>query len=304
MRVQLIRNPISGSGGMGALVDQLGEELDRRGAYLEIVHTESPADATRLAALTPPDTDAVISAGGDGTLREVVAGLLGKSVPLLVLPSGTENVLARHFGYRRNVAAVIRTLYEGQLAPYDVGVCGAKKFILLVGVGFDADVVHRLHAVREGHISHLTYTFPLLNALRHHGFPEVSVEVDDQHVYSGQAMVWVGVIPRYSLGMRVLHQARTDDGLLDVCILPCRSRSQLVRYGLSLLLRRPVRGSGVQYHQCRTARVTAANGHDVPVQIDGDVGGHLPIACSIIPQGINLLLPQDSPALKRPGTRR
>jgi diacylglycerol kinase (ATP) len=292
MHVRLIRNPISGSGGMGAVVDALESAIHQAGGMLDVLHTETPTDATRLAALTPPDTHAVISAGGDGTLREVVTGMIGKTVPIVVLPSGTENVLAKHFGFTRDVRRVLDTLQHGVVEPYDVGVCGNKKFILLVGAGFDGDVVQRLHAIRSGNITHLTWTRPLIEGFLKHRFPEVCVEVDERAVFCGRGMVWVGNIPRYSLGMRVLERAKTDDGLLDVRIIPCQSRWRLLRTGLGILLRRPIRGEGVQYHQCRTARVRAPDGQPVPVQIDGDHGGTLPIECSILPAAVNFLRPK------------
>lgn len=291
MNVRLIHNPISGSGGMGSLIGHLAAELEKRGGFLDVLRTQSPTDATRLAALTPPDTRAVISAGGDGTLREVVSGLIGKPTPIVVLPSGTENVLAKHFGFNRKVARVLDTLERGVEEVYDVGVCGKKKFILLVGVGFDADVVARLHASRSGNITHLSWTMPIIQGFLKHKYPEVCVEVDGKEVFTGRGLAWVGNIPRYSLGMRVLGNARTDDGLLDVRILPCHTRIRLLRYALALLFRRPIRQTDTQYHQCHTARVYAPNGTEVPVQIDGDHGGTLPIECSIIPGAVRFLRP-------------
>jgi len=276
---------------MGLFVEKLRDALNLRGVQLDVLHTEAPTDASRIASLTPPDTHAVISAGGDGTLREVVSGMIGKSVPIVVLPSGTENVLAKHFGYRRSVRKIVQTLERGTEEMYDVGVCGKQKFILLVGVGFDADVVHRLHRKRSGHITHLSWTGPILSGFLHHRFPEVIVEVDGHQVFRGRGMIWVGNIPRYSLGMRILHEARTDDGLLDVRILPCQSRWRLVRYGLTLLLRGKIRRAEAQYHQCRRVRVYSPHDEPVPVQIDGDYGGTLPIDCSIIERGVRFLKP-------------
>ncbi|HRX85059.1 MAG TPA: diacylglycerol kinase family protein [Phycisphaerae bacterium] len=291
MQVRLIRNPISGSGGVGTLVAELARRIAAGGGYLDVCETEAPGDASRLAALTPPDTRAVICAGGDGTLREVVSGMIGKRVPILVLPTGTENVLAKHFGYRRNVAAILDTLERGCEEAYDVGVCGQRKFILLAGVGFDGDVVKRLHEARRGNITHLTWAVPLLEGFIAHPYPEVSVAVDGREVFCGRGLVFVGNIARYSLGMRVLDQARTDDGLLDVRVLPCRTRRELVGYGLRMLLHRPIRRQDALYLQGHTVRVWSARGETVPVQIDGDYGGSLPIECSVIAGAVRFLRP-------------
>jgi len=291
MHVRLIRNPISGRGGTGALIAALAQEISRRGGYLDVHETEAPGDAARLAALTPPEVHAVISAGGDGTLREVVSGMIGKPVPLVVLPTGTENVLAKHFGYRRDVNAIVKTLEHGRVEAYDVGVCNGRKFILLAGVGFDGDVVNRLHAARKGNITHLSWTLPLLRAFCAHTYPEVCVAVDDREIFRGRALVFVGNIARYSLGMCVLDRARTDDGLLDVRVLPCRTRRELLGYGLRMLLHQPIRRADALYMQGKTARVWSPGAEEVLVQIDGDFGGRLPIDCRIIDKGVRLLRP-------------
>jgi diacylglycerol kinase family enzyme len=302
MHLRLIRNPISGSGGVGTLIEALNQQIRQRGGFLDIYQTESPGDASRFAALTPPDTRAVISAGGDGTLREVVSGMIGKQVPLIVLPTGTENVLAKHFGYRRNVRAVLDTLDHGRTECYDVGVCAVRaepaapavprKFILLIGVGFDGDVVYRVHAARRGNITHFNWAMPLVQAFLAHNYPEVSVSVDGRDVFTGRGLVFVGNIARYSLGMRVLDRARTDDGLLDVRVFPCRTRRELVAYGLRMLLHRPIQRADALYVQGRTVRVWSPRNEPVPVQIDGDAGGTLPIECSVIPRAVRFLRPR------------
>lgn len=291
MQVRLIRNPISGRGGTGARIEALAKALRARGDTLDILETEGPGDASRLAANTPADTDVVISAGGDGTLREVVSGMIGRHIPLVVLPTGTENVLAKHFGYSRRVDRILHTLAHGRLDTYDVGVCGHRKFILLVGVGFDADVVRRLHASRRGNISHLSWTMPLIQGYIHHRYPEVSVSVDGADVFTGRGLVFVGNIPRYSLGMHVLDRARTDDGLLDVRILPCRTRRELTAYGLRMLLHRPITRPDTQYHQGHVVRIWSPADEEIPVQIDGDDGGTLPVECRVLPGSVRFLRP-------------
>lgn len=297
MQVRLIRNPISGSGGVGELIAALQRTIAARGGFLDVLETEAPGDASRLAAQTPPGTRAVISAGGDGTLREVVSGMIGRPVPIVVLPTGTENVLAKHFGYRRNVQTILDVLERGREEPYDVGVCGNRKFILLAGVGFDGDVVRRVHEARTGNITHLSWAVPLVEGFISHPYPQLAVAVDGREVFSGRGLVFVGNIARYSLGMRVLDQARTDDGLLDVRVLPCRTRRELVGYGLRMLLHRRIRRKDALYLQGRQVRVWSPTGEAVPVQIDGDYGGSLPIECSVLAGAVRFLRPAGQPSV-------
>jgi diacylglycerol kinase family enzyme len=294
MRVTIISNPIAGRPGQrAALLEMLQRKLSAAGFSPELALTKCAGDAIRLAAEAPADCGAIVSVGGDGTLRECVQGLAGRAVPVAVYPLGTENVLAKHFGIKASVERLIATLRQGRAVAYDVGVCGDYRFVLLAGVGFDATVVRRVAEARRGHISYLSYFRPAWRTYWDYHYPAVRVEVDGREVYTGRALVWAGVIPRYSLGTRILHRARVDDELLDVCILPCASRMRILGYAGRLLLHRPlVRGDGL-YHQGQVVRISAPDGEPVDVQIDGDPAGRLPIECRVIPAGVRLLLPPE-----------
>ena len=289
MQVRVIVNPISGRRSTSAVVERLGEALRRRGCRWEVVPTRESGDAVRLAAQTPKETHAVVVVGGDGTVREVAEGLLGRRVPLVVLPAGTENVLAKHFGYRADVGAVAGAVMEGCEEAYDVGVCGERKFLLMVGIGLDGEVARRLFESRTGHISYGTWTRHGLAAFWGYRFPALCVDVEGRRVFEGRAMAWAGIIPRYAMGSRLLDRARTDDGLLDVRILPCDSKAQILAYAARLLSRRPLRRRGIQYHQCHHVRISAADRSEMHFQIDGDYGGTLPVECSLIEAGVRFL---------------
>jgi diacylglycerol kinase (ATP) len=290
--VRAIVNPISGRRSMTELIEELRAELADRGYELEIGRSKKVGDAERFAARTPADTRAIVVCGGDGTLREVVQGINDKPVPLVVLPTGTENVLAKHFHYRADVETVVRAVTRGREIAYDVGICGNKRFFMTVGVGFDAEVARRVHEAREGHISYWSYVRPTLQAFLRYHPPTIRVEVDHATVFEGRAFAWVGVLPRYAIGTRILAKAHINDGLLDVCILPCTGRLQLLGHAARLLVGRHLRPATVQYHQCTSARVTAMDDQAVPIQIDGDYCGTLPVECGIIPSGVRFLLPQ------------
>lgn len=291
MKAIAIINPISGRRDMRPLLERLAQQLKTGGCDLEIKPTRGPGDAARLSAAAPDDCRAVIAAGGDGTCREVAEGLIGRDLPMVAAPGGTENLVAKHFGYRARAAALAATILHGQPTPCDVGIANDRKFLLLLGVGFDAQAVHCLASARRGHITHLSWVGPIAHTLMTHRFPPVRVVADGNCLHEGGGLVFVGVIPRYAVGLRILPHAVCDDGLLDVCILPCRSRFQLIGYALRTALRRLDRHPNVIYKRCRTVRVESASGCDVPAQLDGDPAGRLPVDCSIIPRAVRFLVP-------------
>jgi len=288
MKVQAIVNPVSGRGNSARLLTRVGDMLDRQGDHLTVCLTQGPGDATRLAARVAADIDVVLAVGGDGTVREVAEGLSESRKPLAVLPGGTENLVARQLGMKPNARCIFEALTAGRIVESDVGRVNGRRFLAVSGVGFDAEVVDRLVQARGGHITHLDYFWPLWRTFMTHRFPRLRVLADDQLVFEGHAMVFVGIQPRYCVGLRILREAKPDDGLLDVCVYPCRSRAQLLGHASCTLLRRHLGRAGVRYQQCRTVQITSPQ--HATIQADGDQAGELPACFDIVPRAIRFLV--------------
>jgi diacylglycerol kinase family enzyme len=242
------------------------------------------------------DVEAVLVVGGDGTVCEVVNGLMERPLPIVILSSGTENLLAREFRMPTGPEDVARTLLYGESFPCDVGVItttshqATRRFLAVTGVGFDAECVARMTRMRRGHITRSDYFWPIWQTFWSHRFPILRVEFDGGVVFEGCGLVIAGVIGRYSVGMRVLPHARYDDGLLDVCIFPCGSRWTLLGHAYRIFTKGHVGRGGVIYHQTRSLRIRSPQ--EVPIEIDGDVGGALPADVSIIPRAAMFRRPQ------------
>jgi YegS/Rv2252/BmrU family lipid kinase len=286
-----IYNPIAGRRDLSKFLAKLARELEIWDFNLEITPTRGPGDAARLAREAPDDTHAVMAVGGDGTCRDVATGLLGRSIPMIVVPAGNENILAKYIKAKASVDALISTIIEGTVTGYDVGTFNSNPFLLMAGVGFDAEAVSRVTESRKGHVSYLSYANPLWQTFWRHRFPMLRVTVDDAPVFEGRGLAFVGVIPRYAIGLRLLAKAKHDDGLLDVCVMPCSSRSQLIGLSASAIFGRHVRRKGVVYCKGTRVQIESPDDTDVPCQIDGDVAGHLPIDCGVMPQALRLMIP-------------
>jgi diacylglycerol kinase family enzyme len=115
------------------------------------------------------------------------------------------------------------------------------------------------------------------------------VTADGEEVFDGCGLALVGIMARYPAGLRVLNRARPDDGMLDVCAVPCESRPKLVRHAVNVLRQVHDRTGGMVYRKCLRARVEGENG--VPLEIDGDAGGCLPADFSVLPAAATVLVP-------------
>jgi len=288
-RIVAILNPISGRRNMLPMVKQVGQVLERQGSTLDIRVTERAGHATAIAAELSADVDAVLVVGGDGAVGEVINGLVGRLVPVTIMRTGTENLLANEFGMPARPSAVARTLLDGDTFDCDVGVLNDRHFIAVAGVGFDAECMDRMARTRRGHITYGDYFWPTWRTFWGHRFPRLRVTADDQCVFEGRGLALIGVIGRYAAHLRVLCNARHDDGLLDLCVLECSSRTRLVRHALRMLLRRHVGSNGVVYRQCR--RINISSPDDALIEVDGELGGRLPAKCSVLPRAVRFLRP-------------
>jgi diacylglycerol kinase family enzyme len=102
-------------------------------------------------------------------------------------------------------------------------------------------------------------------------------------------MAFVGNMSRYSLGLPVVRDARPDDGLLDLLILPCRNHLQLLGHSLRTVLARHVERGGARYLRFRRIRIESPE--RVPFELDGDCGGRLPLDVEVRPKALYVRLP-------------
>lgn len=286
-RLVAIVNPVSGRRDMSAVVGRVGDVIHERGGRLEIARTGGAGDAMRIARSLEDAVEAVLVVGGDGTASEVVDGLAQRSLPIAILRTGTENLLARELAMPTDQEAIADLLLTGESRPFDVGRVNGRLFVVVTGVGFDAECVERLTRRRTGHISRWTYFRPTWNTFWSHRFPVMTVEADGSIVFEGPGLVLIGVISRYAAGLRVFSRARLDDGLLDLVIFPARGRWQLLPHGVRALLGRHVGRGGVIYRHAASIRVWSSE--SVSVEVDGDVGGRLPIEIAVVPNAASYL---------------
>jgi diacylglycerol kinase family enzyme len=143
-RILAIYNPTSGRRARGKL-DRFCASLTRLGATITLAETNAPLHARSLAAgADPAQFDAVVVAGGDGTINEAVNGLTGSPLPLAILPLGTANVLANELGLPRRPEALaeiaahaaVRSILPGEILTAERN--EPWRFLLMAGVGFDA----------------------------------------------------------------------------------------------------------------------------------------------------------------------
>jgi diacylglycerol kinase family enzyme len=234
-----------------------------------------------------PALHCLVAAGGDGTVLDLINRHPG--VPVGILPLGTENLLARQFRIPRDGVRAAAVVAAGRLEQLDLGRIGGRRFAIMASLGFDAEVIHRAHARRAGHITRLHYVQPIASVLRAYQYPEVRLFADGSALPVAGKLVIVANLAAYALRLGVAPTARGDDGLLDVRVFQRGSTFDMLRY--LCLVARGHHEDCVDVISLRASRIRLESDVPVPAQADGDPAGHTPCAINIEPAAARLLVP-------------
>ena len=300
-RVLISVNPKAGRRSGQALAHSLSEMLGEQGLLPLAAECIEDLEEKAHRWMETGELRAVVAAGGDGTVA-LVANHTPPGTPIAVLPLGTENLLSKYLHISADSAAVCRTIVDGNVQRMDAGLANGRVFLLMVGCGFDADVVRRLHEARQGNIHHLSYAKPILDSIRNYDYPELRIscdtteaELDPTAPPSVVTARWAFVVnlPRYAFGLGIAPAADGGDGLLDVCTFKEGSLWNGLRYLSAVWM-----GRAENWEECvrmRTPRLRIESDRPAPYQLDGDPGGFLPVDVRVLPGRLTLLVPQ--PAL-------
>lgn len=286
LRALMIVNPIAGRGGGRRVAERLAAALGERSIRGELAITREAgeaSDATDLAA----EHDLVVVVGGDGTLNEVINGLEADR-PVALYPLGTGNVAAKELGLPRRVAAFCDMVRAGRERHLDLGGAEGRRFVSFAGIGFDAQVAARVAAGRQGAIRMSSYVGPVLRCLATYGFPPLELSVDGAPPVRAGGFALVSNVRAYGGPLVIAHQAKHDDGLFDVCVLPPASRPRHVASLAALALRCPG-WSGIRTLRGRAVHATSPR--RVPYQVDGDPAGFLPATFAMLERKLRIIVP-------------
>jgi diacylglycerol kinase family enzyme len=283
-RVAILANPHAGTGKSHRLVEALVGALRGHGLVPHLCWQRE--ELTELVRGGAEELRCVVAAGGDGTLLEVLNRAPG--VPVTILPLGNENLVARFCRLKRSARKTADIVAAGRLRRTDLARVNGRLFCLMAGVGFDADVVHRVHERRRGHINKLSYVLPILQAMGSYSYPIIETEVEETGERLHGAMAFVFNIPQYALGLPIARGADAADGRLDLYVFERPGLIHLGRYLLAILLGRHHHLPDFQHRSVRKVRLWSDR--RAPLQLDGDPGGWLPASLEIVPQSLTLVV--------------
>jgi YegS/Rv2252/BmrU family lipid kinase len=300
--MKLIVNPVAANGAVGKNWPQVRDFLQAEGVEFDAVLTEEPRHAIRLARQALDDGyRTIVAVGGDGTLNEVLNGLVEEGavdpeVALGIIPWGTGADFSRTLGIPRDYMGAGRQLLRFETQLVDLGRITCLRegrevvhyFINAAGLGFDgevAELANRFPKVLGGTITYLTCLFISLLTYRN---KSVELSFDGQHV-RGRINSVIVCNGRYlGGGMFMAPEASFDDGIFDVVILGNLNKLEVVAN-----LPRVYKGTHLTHPKvslCHAREVHIEARERMFLQAEGELIGEAPATFQIIPRALKVLV--------------
>ncbi len=262
-----------------------------------LLPTSAPGTAGSLAQeAVRQGADLVLVLGGDGTVNEVIQGLVHSNIPLGVLPGGTANVLAMELGLgsRPEAAAKMSAGFEARPVALGriTGSFGSRYFLLMAGAGLDANIVYEVSAGLKNAVGKLAY-WAAGFARFFKRVEQLEVGVDGQTHQCGFALV--SRVRNYGGDLEIASGASLHDDHFEVVLFEGSNPLRYIWYMLNVAARRVQRMRGVRVLRAHQVEILT----DAPVQIDGEYLGRQAVSIEIVPGAIHLLLPPKPVSSKR-----
>lgn len=295
--MRVILNPAARHGAGRRLRPRIERELESRSLDFDIVETEGPGHAVELArSAAEAGTARVIAAGGDGTVHEVANGLMAAvaATPAMgLIPIGTGNDFVKMMPGTATRAQAFATLATGTERAVDVGVARwdghTEYFMNAMGTGIDVEVVRQMR--RSGWMPGIMiYLGALMRALVQYRPLPIRMVVDGMQ--STHSIMILAVCNGPSIGgaFRVCPDARSDDGLLDACVVHELPLHRIARVVPRVLLGTHTRQPGVSMHRGTSVLLALGGGGVLPFQLDGELreaAGDIEV--SLAPRRLNVI---------------
>ncbi len=288
LNVSLVANPTSGNWEPGAI--KKIETLLKKRVNLTSFTTRKKGEAA-LIAKKLAGTDLIMIGGGDGTINEVINGILSSNspkimeTPLAIIPLGTTNVLARELSIPLDIEEAIKFALKGNARKISLGRINGYYFSLMAGIGFDAAAVYGVNEAVKERYGKGAYMLSGIKALRKYDPPLIRIKTPEETLKGFTAVI--GNARHYAGKFMITPEADVTQPTLDLCLFQGETRISLLRFILSVIRKKHLYIDGVIYRKYPKMEITSSE--YVHVQIDGDYFGTLPVQIEVVEDAVNIV---------------
>ena len=267
--------------------------LQGKGFGTKILLTEKSNDATRLAEEAAMERPyAIIAAGGDGTINEVINGMVKSDIPLAILPLGTTNVLAKELGIPEDINGAMETAVSQKPRTVSLGrielnpgtdFAYSRYFCLMAGIGFDGKTVHDINTAVKKKSGKAAYIFSGIKNLLNYSPNQLFYNIEGKE-YAGFSSI-TGKAAKYGGNFKITPDADLSDPFLYTCIFQGNKRRDLLRYVFRVITGSLFDERDIVYLKSASVEVLGT----AHIQIDGDYMGVTPAKITVEKDALQII---------------
>jgi len=298
LKIKIIINPSSGRQTISQTVnDIVGYLVEAKALYrADFCYTRTKDDAQNYAAeIQPGEYDLVMAVGGDGTVNEVVNGLMqsGTNTPLAILPAGTVNDFATSLDIPADPYSYSRMLIEFNKMQIDVGKAGSRYFLNVAAGGLLTDIAYKVPSESKTSLGRMAYWLESAKDIPANILNGLHLTVESKEdFFDDEALLFV-VANSMSVGgiRKLMPYAELNDGLLDVLIVSRLEIGGLLPLLGKFLIGDHLSNDNITYFQTDRLSLSTTGTEEIRLDLDGEEGNLLPIIVECIPRALTLIIP-------------
>lgn len=282
-KIGIIYNPNAGTGKIKKLL-KIKEHLDLNHS-VTIFDTKKPGDATEIARRESDNFDIIVAAGGDGTINEVINGIQ-KDTVLGIIPLGTANILAIEAGIKNDIKSICKSIEKGVTKKIYISNINNKKFFLMAGIGYDGDIVHKMHPSLKKIFGKAMFGF--LGLLEFFKLKKYNIKVETENGTAFGNWVLVTNSKHYAGPYKITKSTSIFNDNIVCYVFNNLSRLGFLYY-IFLILFYGDLGRSTKITKIISKNIKISSKEKINVQCDGEKYGNLPIEINFSSESVNLL---------------
>jgi len=285
-----IVNPYAGKGKTEKLWPSIYKNLQKIGKEINFEFTQSKGHAKELARqATNSNYRGIITIGGDGTINEVINGIVGTNLPLGIIPTGSGNDLCKTLNIPLDPFEAIIVLAQGKDTEINIGEVDGRYFVNVGSVGFDAAVAKWVNNTNLFKNSLAYYLAIFYNIIRNKHY-KLKINLDGKIIEKECTLVAVANGKYYGSGYKIAPYADLYDKLFDVVIVNAVSPVEIIKTLPGIKEGKHIENPNVNIYKAKKVIINNTK-QKVPVQVDGEVLGSLPQQFIISDKSIKVFVP-------------
>ncbi|MGB3368145.1 MAG: diacylglycerol kinase family protein [Acidaminobacteraceae bacterium] len=290
-KVLIIINPAAGKGQSKNYIATIKARFESANIDYQIKISNRVGNVTELAKNGVKDGfNEIVAVGGDGTVIEVLNGIVGTDTKLGIIPAGTGNDFVRSIGIERDFIVALNVVIDGKYNLIDVGEVNNRYFLNVVSFGIDSEVVKIMEKIKTVVTGSAAYYVASIKAISTYKAVKMSITIDGKEYNRRAYLVAIGNGKYFGGGMKITPDAKVNSGDFEICIINHISRIGLMRLLAKANTGNHVSEKGVEIFKGKEITIRAITDH-LSVNADGNLIGPAPAKISIFKNKLKVVSP-------------